>query len=66
LIIRHIRLVSARDGMQQIWGYFYYWKVTPLDVNSKPHLNSDEEKICVTLASASIEYHINRMVNENY
>jgi hypothetical protein len=66
LVMKYSGLVSLKDGMQQVWRCFHYWRVHTPNVNNKPCLSSDKEKTCVVLASSSTEYKVNRMTKWYY
>ncbi|KAL9361603.1 hypothetical protein Peur_044388 [Populus x canadensis] len=66
MTVRYNRPINPRDGMQQIYGYSHCWRVSSPDVNCKPRLSSNKEKIYVVLASTLIEYKGSRIAKVYY
>lgn len=66
LVIRHTRVFNRQGGLQQIWGYSSYWKISPHEVNNKSCLILNKEKNCVVLDLTKINYKVNKMTKGNY
>ena len=66
LVIRHTRVFNRQGGLQQIWGYSSYWKISSHEVNNKPRLILNKKKKCVVLDLTKTNYKVSKMTKRNY